>query len=156
MRRLCLTVTLGTAAAVLIAATNVFAQESNPRFGVWKLDSSAPPPSNNIMTYEPYEDGGMRITVESTNATGRESAWSYVTLFDGVFRPITGQESAETAVETINERTTRISNARNGRVYQVIINTLLEGGDTINNEYVRLDENGKIIRVTHATYRRIE
>jgi hypothetical protein len=38
----------------------------------------------------------------------------------------------------------------------VIINTLLEGGDTINNEYVRLDENGKIIRVTHATYRRIE
>ena len=156
MRRLCLTVTLGTAAAVLIAATNVFAQESNPRFGVWKLDSSAPPPSNNIMTYEHYEDGGMRITVESTNATGRESAWSYVTLFDGVFRPVTGQESAETAVETINERTTRISNARNGRVYQVIINTLLEGGDTINNEYVRLDENGKIIRVTHATYRRIE
>ena len=55
------------------------------------------------MTYEPYEDGGMRITVESTNATGRESAWSYVTFFDGVFHPVTGQESAETAVETINE-----------------------------------------------------
>ena len=155
MRRLCLTVTLGTAAAVLIAATNVFAQESNPRFGVWKLDSTAPPPSNNIMTYEPYEDGGMRITVESTNATGRESAWSYVTMFDGVFRPVTGQESAETAVETINEKTTRISNARNGQVYQVIINTLLEDGDTINNEYVRLDEDGNIVRVTHATYRRI-
>ena len=156
MRRFYLTVTLGTAAAILIAATNVFAQESNPRFGVWKLDSTAPPPSNNIMTYEPYEDGGMQITVESTNATGRESTWSYVTLFDGVFRPVIGQESAETAVETINESTTRISNARNGRIYQVIINTLLEDGNTINNEYVRLDENGKIVRVTHATYRRIE
>tara|TARA_Y100000780_G_C13630398_1_gene396259 strand:- start:173 stop:643 length:471 start_codon:yes stop_codon:yes gene_type:complete len=155
MRRLCLTVTLGTAAAVLIAATNVFAQESNPRFGVWKLDSSAPPPSNNIMTYEPYEDDGMRITVESTNARGQQSTWSYVTLFDGAFRPVAGQNSAETAVEVINESTTRISNARNGRVYQVIINTLLEDGDTISNEYVRLDEDGNIVRVTHATYRRI-
>ena len=155
MRRLCLTVTLGTAAAVLISATNVFAQESNPRFGVWKLDSSAPPPSNNIMTYEPFEDGGMRITVESTNARGQQSTWSYVTLFDGAFRPVAGQNSAETAVEVINESTTRISNARNGRVYQVIINTLLEDGDTISNEYVRLDEDGNIVRVTHATYRRI-
>ena len=155
MRRLCLTVTLGTAAAVLIAATNVFTQESNPRFGVWKLDSSAPPPSNNIMTYEPYEDGGMRITVESTNARGQQSTWSYVTLFDGAFRPVAGQDSAETAVEIINESTTRISNARNGRGYQVIINTLLEDGDTISNEYVRLDEDGNIVRVTHATYRRI-
>jgi hypothetical protein len=38
----------------------------------------------------------------------------------------------------------------------VIINTLLEDGDTINNEYVRLDEDGNIVRVSHATYRRIE
>jgi hypothetical protein len=44
---------------------------------------------------------------------------------------------------------------RSGRVYQVIINTLSEDGNTINNEYVRLDENGKIERVTHAIYDRI-
>ena len=156
MRRHILAITFGLATTGLITAAHMPTQASNPRFGVWKLDSTAPPPSNNIMTYEPYEDGGMRITVESTNATGRESTWSYVTLFDGVFRPVTGQESAETAVETINEKTTRISNARNGQVYQVIINTLLEDGDTINNEYVRLDEDGNIVRVSHATYRRIE
>ena len=156
MRRLILAITFGLATTGIITAAPMPTQASNPRFGVWKLDSTAPPPSNNIMTYEPYEDGGMRITVESTNATGRESTWSYVTLFDGVFRPVAGQESAETAVETINEKTTRISNARNGQVYQVIINTLLEDGDTINNEYVRLDENGNIVRVSHATYRRIE
>lgn len=155
MRRLILAITFGLATTGLITAAHMPTQASNPRFGVWKLDSTAPPPSNNIMTYEPYEDGGMRITVESTNATGRESTWSYVTLFDGVFRPVAGQESAKTAVETINEKTTRISNARNGQVYQVIINTLLEDGDTISNEYVRLDEDGNIVRVTHATYRRI-
>ena len=66
-----------------------------------------------------------------------------------------GQEGATTAVEVIDDRSTRILNARNGRVYQVIINTLSEDGNTIENEYVRLDEDGKITRVTHATYRRI-
>ena len=155
MRRLSLVIAFGLATTTLITATHLPTQAANPRFGAWKLDSSAPPPSNNIMTYEPYEDGGMRITVESTNARGQQSTWSYVTLFDGAFHPVAGQNSAETAVEVINESTTRISNARNGRVYQVIINTLLEDGDTINNEYVRLDEDGNIVRVTHATYRRI-
>ena len=119
------------------------------------MQSDAPPPSVNIMTYEPYGDGGMRITVESTNARGQESEWGYVTLFDGVFRPVTGREGSETAVEIINQHTTRISNKRNGRVSQIIINTLSEDGNTINNEYVRLDENGDIVRVTHAVYERI-
>ena len=97
----------------------------------------------------------MRMTVESTNSRGRESKWGYVTMFDGVFRPVTGQEGAETAVEIVNDRTTRISNKRNGRVSQVIINTLSEDGNTINNEYVRMDENGDIVRVSHAVYERI-
>ena len=39
---------------------------SNPRFGVWQLESDAPPPASNVMTYEPYGDGGMKITVTST------------------------------------------------------------------------------------------
>ena len=58
-------------------------------------------------------------------------------------------------MEIIDDRSTRILNSRNGRVYQVIINTLSEDGNTISNEYVRLDEDGKITRVTHATYHRI-
>ncbi len=37
----------------------------------------------------------------------------------------------------------------------MIINTLSEDGNVINNEYVRLDEDGKITGVGHATYRRI-
>ena len=92
-------IVLSTLAAVLVTVTNTFAQASNPRFGGWKLESTAPPPSSNVMTYEPYGDDGMRITVESTNARGQHSKWSYVTLFDGAFRPVMGQEGAETAVE---------------------------------------------------------
>lgn len=149
-----LTVSL-VAAAVLATTANASAQSTNPRFGVWKLRSDAPPPAINIMTYEPYGDGGMSITVESTNSQGRESAWGYVTMFAGVFRPVTGQEGAETAVEIIDDRTTRISNMRNGRVYQVIINVLSDDGNTISNEYVRVDENGEIVRITHAVYERM-
>ena len=150
-----LTVSLAAAAVMFGAAVGAQGQ-TNPRFGVWQMRSDAPPPSINIMTYQAYGDGGMSITVESTNREGRESKWGYVTMFDGEFRTVTGQQGAETAVEIVDERTTRIFNKRNGRVGTVIINTLSEDGKTISNEYVRLDENGDIVRVTHAVYERIQ
>jgi len=149
---------LSTVLAMVLGVSVVIptsAQNTNPRFGVWRMQSDAPPPASNVMTYEPYGEGGMSITVESTNRDGRESRWGYVTLFDGVFRPVTGQENAETAVEIVNERTTRILNKRGGRVTQIIINTLSEDHNTINNEYIRFDEDGKIVGVTHAVYRRM-
>jgi hypothetical protein len=155
MRKRDLAVNLVTAAILLAAAVDVSGQATNPRFGVWKIRSDAPPPSINIMTYEAYGDGGMSITVESTNSQGRDSKWGYVTMFDGVFRAVSGQEGAETAVEIVDDRTTRILNKRDGRVYQVILNVLSEDGNLINNEYVRLDENGDITRISHAIYDRI-
>ena len=146
---------LGAMIMVALAYAPALHAQGEARYGTWLMDSDRPPPASNVMTYEPYGDGGMRITVESTNAQGRDSKWGYVTLFDGVFRAVEGQENAETAVEVVNERSTRILNSRNGRVTQVIINTLSEDGNTIQNEYVRLDEEGKITGVGHATYRRI-
>lgn len=148
-----LTLSLAALAAILVASADASAQD-NPRFGVWKLRSDAPPPQVNIMTYEPYMGSGMRITVASTNARGQSNEWGYTTMFDGEFLPVEGQENSETSVEIVTDRVTRISNRRDGRVYQVIINTLSEDGNSISNEYVRLDENGKITRVTHAIYDR--
>lgn len=142
-------------AALLLSAGALSAQAGSTRYGVWKMRSDAPPPASNVMTYEPYGEGGMRVTVEATNARGEDTKWGYVTLFDGVFRPVTGQENAETAVEVIDERSTRISNRRNGRVSQVIVNTLSEDGDTIHNEYVRFDEQGRVVGVSHAVYERV-
>ena len=92
----------------------------------------------------------------ATNSQGQDSEWGYDTMFDGEFRSVWGQENAETAVEWVNASTTRISNSRNGRVTQVIINVLSEDGNTIENDYIRMDENGKITGVGHATYRRIQ
>ncbi len=39
-------------------------------------------------------------------------------------------------------------------VYQVVINTLSDDLNTINNEYIRLDKDDKITGVTHVTYNR--
>ena len=128
----------------------------NPRFGIWRLRSDNPPPYKNVMTYAPHGDGGMSITVATTNAEGNTSEWGYDTLFDAVFRPVRGLENSETAVEYVDERSTRISNSRNGAVYQVIINTLSDDGNRIDNEYVRLDADGKITRVNHAIYDRVQ
>ena len=136
------------------AATEAAAQRANPRYGVWKLRSDAPPPSLNVMTYEPWGDGGMKITVESTNARGGESKWSYDTMFDGEFQPVTGREGVETAVEVVDEFTNRITSRRDGRVTQVIINVLSEDGNRIDNEYRSTDADGNE-RVSHAVYERI-
>lgn len=143
------------AALLVVVASGARAQDPSDRFGVWELRSDAPPPARNVMTYAPWGDGGMRVTVAATNARGASSEWSYTTRFDGVFRPVDGQEDAETAVEFVDGRTTRITNRRGGRVVQVIINTLSEDGRTIRNEYVRFDGEGRITGVAHATYDRI-
>lgn len=151
-----LRVLLGLGFAALVGCAAAATENDNPRFGVWRLRSDAPPPQINIMTYAPHGENGMSITVASTNAEGEDSEWGYVTEFDGVFRPVRGLEDSDTAVEVVDERTTRILNRRGGHVYQIIINTLSENGHRIDNEYVRFDEEGKIIRVNRATYDRIE
>jgi hypothetical protein len=116
------------------------------RYGVW--DNTTNP--NNVMTYEAFEKGGSKLTV--SNPSNPASDWSYVTLFDGVYRPVQGQEGAETAVEIINPKSIRIYNKRNGVLNQVVINTLSDDNNTINNEYIRMDKDGKITGVTHVTY----
>jgi hypothetical protein len=133
--------------AVVVSARPAWAQ-GETRFGVWDNSANA----NNVMTYEPYEKGGMKITV--SNPSDPKATWSYVTMFDGKFHPVEGQQNSETAVEIINDKSTRIYNKRNGVVYQVVINTLSDDNNTINNEYIRMDKDGKITGVTHVTYLR--
>ncbi len=138
---------IAVVAVVMLSARPGWAQ-GETRFGVW-VNSTNP---NNVMTYEPYEKGGMKITVSNPSKPGDE--WSYVTFFDGKFRPVTGQQNSETAVEVINEKSTRIYNKRDGVVYQVVINTLSDDNNQINNEYIRMDKDGKITGVSHVTYKR--
>jgi hypothetical protein len=138
-------------------AVPIAAQGENPRIGKWKLKSDAPPPAINIMTYEPFGNGGMRVTVESKNAQGRETKWTYTTMFDGKDEPVIGQPSADTtSVRKIDARTTEIVNKKAGRVLQIITNVISEDGKTINNTYKNFDAEGKPTRTTTAVYERIQ
>ena len=148
------------AMASLLLASPSFAQrpaakaagpEPNPRtvrFGTWD-DSTNP---NNVMVYEIDGKDGSKLTV--SNPSDHSKDWSYVTNFDGVFRPVQGQPGAETAVEIINPRSIRIMNKRDGVVNQIVINTVSDDNNVIHNEYIRLDKNGKITGVTHVDYNR--
>jgi hypothetical protein len=146
--------------AVLIVAgvaALVSAQAKNPRIGKWKLKSDAPPPAINIMTYEPFGKGGMKVTVESKNAQGRETKWTYTTMFDGKDEPVAGHPSADTtSVKKIDDRTTEIVNKKAGKVLQIITNVISVDGNTINNTYKNFDAEGKPTRTTTAVYERIE
>jgi len=150
-----------TFVAVLAVAVGVAglvsAQAKNPRIGKWKLKSDAPPPAINIMTYEPFGNGGMKVTVESKNGEGRETKWTYTTMFDGKDEPVTGHPSADTtSVRKIDARTTEIVNKKAGRVLQIITNVISEDGNTINNTYKNFDAEGKPARTTTAVYERIK
>jgi len=146
----------GVSAAIVLLAATVSAQGQNPRFGKWKLKSEAPAPSSNVMTYEPFGAKGMKVTVESVNAKGEKTAWSYTTEFDGQDMPVTGQDNSVTSVRTVDNRINEIINKRNGRVTQVLTNVLSPDGDTIGVIYMRADEQGKTAGVTFATYERMK
>src|SRR5438093_12093379 len=138
---------LATCAAVALAA-------DNPRFGKWKLKQE--PPAINIMTYEPAGSGGMKVTVESKNAQGREQKWTYTTMLDGNEVPIDGHPSADMcSVKKIDDRTNEITNKKNGRVSQVITNVITPDGRTINNTYKNFNEKGEQTTTTTAVYEKM-
>jgi len=58
-----LTVTTVLLALSVIAEAPASAQNAHPRIGKWKLKSMNPPPTNNVMTYEKFGQGSMKITI---------------------------------------------------------------------------------------------
>ena len=150
---------LGWIAATLMvcAAAVPFAQAGNPRIGKWKLKQDAPPPALNIMTYEAFGDGGMKVTVEATNGEGRKSTWTYNTMLDGRDMPVSGDTRTEmTAVKKVDAHTNEITNKRGGKVTQVIVNVLSADGRTIDNTYRNYDAAGTLTSTTKAIYERIQ
>jgi hypothetical protein len=146
---------VAVAVAGLASAQNTNEQShGNRRIGRWKLKQD--PPATNIMTYEPFGTGGMKVTVEATSAEGRKTKWTYNTMFDGKDEPVSGDTRTEsTAVRTLDARTNEITNKRGGRVVQVITNVLSADGNTINNTYRNYDEKGEVTSTTTAVYERI-
>jgi len=146
---------LGAVALAALVIHSASAQPANPRFGKWKLKSDNPA-SSNVMTYEPFGDGGMKVTVESVNASGNKSSWSYTTMFDGKDYPVTGRNGTDMAtVRIINDKMNEIIYKNQGRVVQLLVNVLSADNNTIEVSYFTTNAQG-VTNVTHATYERMQ
>jgi hypothetical protein len=148
---------LNSGLAIMLFINVAWAQTPNPRYGKWKLKSSAPAPTSNVMTYEPWGGKGMKITIDAVSKDGVKSQWFYTTRFDGKDEPITGNPGADTgSVKVINAAINEIVYKKDGKVAQVLTNVLSPDGDTIGIIYMRMDDAGKASAVTFATYERMK
>lgn len=152
---------VGMALAVGMASLSlpVVAQDqapaANPRFGVWKLKSDNPPPSSNLMTYEPFNGNGMRVTINAVNASGTASSWGYTTMLDGKDYPVTGRNGTDTAaVQVINQKINLIIYKRGANVTQLLMNVLSADNNTITVSYTSTNAKGET-NTTYATYERV-
>jgi hypothetical protein len=157
MRARAAVVSIGLLAGLAMTVVSAAAQSTNPRYGRWKLKSDAAPPASNIMTYEPYQGGGMRITIEAVNARGEKSQWGYTTLFDGKDEPLHGNPNTDSgAVRQISDRINEIIYKKNGVVTQILTNVLAPDGKTIGVMYMRMDATGqRVTNITVATYEKM-
>ena len=155
MRKALMAGAVGTVVLVALAATTI-AQDTNPRFGRWKLKSEAPAPQSNIMTYGPHGDGGMSIRIDSVNRNDDASEWGYTTMFDGKDEPLFGRESQTAAVRMITDEIAEIVYKRNGRVSQILTNVISPDHNTLGIIYMRPGSNGRPDSVSFATYERIQ
>ena len=147
---------VGALIAIAALAAAVSAENKNPRFGRWKLKSDAPAPASNIMTYEPFGEKGMKVTIDAVNREGVKTQWWYTTNFDGRDSPVTGNPGQDaSAVIVINDRINQILNKKDGKVTTILTNVLSPDGNTIANTYMRVDADGKTTGVTFAVYERM-
>jgi hypothetical protein len=128
---------------------------ANPRFGRWKLKSDNPS-STNIMTYEPFGGTGMKVTVETTNASGNKSSWGYTTMFDGRTTPVTGRNGTDGAiVRVVTDKINEIVYKQGDRTVQLLVNVLSPDNQTIQVTYYSTNKEGQT-NVTSATYERMQ
>ena len=151
-------VMLGIVAASVPASLS--AQAENPRYGKWRLKPTDPaaPPSTNVMTYEPHEGKGMKITINTLQPDGSLTPnWGYTTMFDGKDEPMTGSRAKDLAsVKILSDRVNEITYKRDGRITQILTNVISTDGKTLGIIYMNMDASGATTRVTFATYEKMQ
>ena len=154
------TVAMVVVGALVTSAATAPAQASNPRYGKWRLkpqDANAAP-STNVMTYEPFQGKGMKITINNLGADGTLTPqWGYTTMFDGKDEAMTGSRSQDTAsVKIISDRVNEITYKRNGVINQILTNVITTDGQMLGIIYMNMDASGKTTRITFATYEKMQ
>ena len=157
-----LLVLAGLVSFVTLARAPILAQTpaaTDPRYGNWRLKPTDPAQtSNNVMTYEPFNGTGMKITINNLNPDGTLTAqWGYTTMFDGKDEPMNGSRAKDLAsVRKLSDRVNEITYKRDGRINQILTNVISTDGQTLGIIYMSMDADGKTTRVTFATYEKMK
>jgi hypothetical protein len=157
MRKQNLMTTAGVFAMMALFAASGSAQDASARFGKWKIKSDAPPPTSNIMTYSPLPDHGMKIDIVAVSKDGSKKEWGYTTHFDGKDEKFFGDSTTDTgSIRMLSPTVNEITYKKGGKVIQVLENVLSADGKTIGVLYMNYGPDGKVTRITTATYEKIE
>jgi hypothetical protein len=150
--------TLGAFAVMALLSTSASAEDTNGRYGRWKIKSDAPAPQSNIMTYAPNGKNGMKITIDAVNKDGKATQWGYTTDFSGKDeKTFFGDTNNDTgAVKELSPTVNEITYKKAGKITQKLFNVLSVDGKTIGVMYMRYDADGKCVGVTTASYMKIE
>jgi hypothetical protein len=147
-----------TFAAILFVSSIARAQSSDPWIGTWKVNlekstySPGPPPTVAATVKIEPSGGGIKTTIDGTNAEGKPTHTETVARFDGKDNPVKGAQAPNTtnALKRIDDRTfevigkvdgkpaitTRVAVAADGKTMTATQSGTNAQGQSVNNSIV--------------------
>ncbi len=118
--------------------SNVSAQASDPRLGMWKLNvekskyNPPPPPQQQTMKVEGAPDG-EKVTTEGVSGTGTATKTEYTAKFDGKDYPLMGSQNADKVVlKKVDARVTERLYKKGDTLMLTFVQTISADGKTMN------------------------
>jgi len=113
--------------AFVVSASAQF--PNDPRIGTWKINlakwkfNPGPPPRDMTVRFEQIGFNGLRVTIDTVEASGEVTKYTYVANYDGKDYAVSGDPGRDTvALKRIDLFTPEYTNKRTGKV----INTYRE------------------------------
>jgi hypothetical protein len=146
-------------AALLAVSSAVWSQAADPWIGTWKVnlakstfDPGPKPTVAATVTIEPSAGGGIKTTIDATNAQGQPTHTETVGMFDGKDNPVQGTPAPNTTtaftridnqtyqamgkVDGKATTTTRVTISADGKTLTATQTGKTAQGQTVNNVIV--------------------
>ena len=139
---------------VLALGFPVIGQTPNPFVGTWKVNvakskrdlSATPLNGNATRKYEVFEGDGMRVTVNSFDATGKPTTGGWAGHFDGKPNKDLGNNPWDSvAVKRVDAYTYEATQLSKGKVYSSNVATVSKDGKTMTVTSKQPNAAGKTI-----------
>ena len=142
--------------ALAVAEAQRTAPQDDPVIGVWQLDLSkshympGPAPLREIRTYE-FEHEGIKATIVTTGADGRDAKVEYVASYNDVVALVTGSDRIDAIkLRKTNDTTAEVTLSYQGRAVGTARRVIAPDGRSMTITFKR-DEPTPINNVAYYT-----